>query len=122
MKLTEDDVALLKIVRENMQWRYDHGISGSAPYICWNLIEAKKGRNCMFDGPSLKVVVREMGGQIERLHRIINWALGNAGSMKTYIGRNTWQFGPKFVQHANSFEHEARLAWLDRMIEMKEIK
>jgi hypothetical protein len=122
VKLTQEDVEVMTKVRENMRRRYDEGKELSAPYICWNIIEAIVGRNTMFDGPGLDTQLLEMGGQAARLHGMIRWALRDCGTMGTYISEETWHISPAFSWYASRFEAEARLAWLDRMIEMKEIK
>ena len=127
MKLTREEVEIMTQVRDKMQARYDAGTLPSRPYICWTILEVVTGKDCMFSGVSLEGQFTELGGDAERLFRKINWALGGiAGrlpqAMDGFISSQLYHFGPKFVKFANHFKAEARLAWLDRIVEMEEIK
>jgi hypothetical protein len=121
MKLTPKEVAIMVKVRENMQRAYEQETSVHQ-YICWNILEAVVGRNTMYDGPSLPDQMKQIGGDAERLYRHITWALGGHGTMTNFIGNQTMHLGYKFTWWARKFDREARLAWLDRIIEMEDIK
>lgn len=112
----------MKQVRKNMQRAYDDHTNHVPLYICWNILAAIQGRNTMYEGPSLQVQMKEIGGVAERLFRHIAWALRDNGSMKDFIEIETRHFGYQFMKWAGKFADEARLAWLDRIIEMEEIK
>jgi len=122
MKLTPEEVAIMVKVRENMRRSYDEPTADVPTYICWNIIAVVKGRNTRYDGPSLSAQMREIGGAPERLHRHIAWALNGNPTMKSFIQVQTMRLGHTFMRHASEFAPEARLAWLDRIIEMEDIK
>ena len=122
MKLTTEEVVIMKKVRELMQAAYDDPKEIFTKYICWTILEAVEGRNMMHEGPSLQVMMTVVGGEAARLYKHITWALRDQGTMTNFIGMETMRFGYSFSNWAMKFEAEARLAWLDRIIEMEDIK
>jgi hypothetical protein len=121
MKLTPEEVAIMVKVRDNMQRAYDIG-NHRHQYICWNILLVMLGRDTRYTGKTLPMQMDEVGGVAERLYRHITWALGGHGTMTNFIGNQTMHLGCKFTCWAEKFDREARLAWLDRIIEMEEIK
>lgn len=127
MKLTKEEVAIMVKVRENMQRAYDERPYRTAAYIppdyiCWNILKVVMERDPLTYGMQLPGLMEKVGGDAERLYRHITWALRGEGTMRTFIMEETGKFGFAFSHLAASFEAEARLAWLDRIIEMEDIK
>lgn len=121
MKLTKEEVAIMVKVRELMQAAYCDQYSGKQ-YICWNILRAVKGQNTMYSGVNLEKQMMEEGGIAERLYKHITWALRGHGVMRSFIEHETARFGCAYSWRAGNFDAEARLAWLDRIIEMEDIK
>jgi hypothetical protein len=111
----------MKKVRDNMQREYDIG-NHRHQYICWNILLVVLGRDTRYTGKTLPMQMDEVGGVAERLYRHIQWALNSNGVMTIFIQAETMHFGPEFMRWAGRFDAEARLAWLDRIIEMEDIK
>lgn len=122
MKLTPEEVVVMKKVRENMQAAYDDPSNGIRQYICWNILRAVKGVNTMYSGLTLEHQMHQEGGIADRLYRHITWALKVTGTMQSFIEKETDHLGYSFSWWAGKFDAEARLAWLDRIIEMEDIK
>jgi hypothetical protein len=120
LKLTKEEVDVMVKVRDKMRAAYELG--DRSRYICWTIIEVIEGRNTMYNGVSLLHQLTVLGGMAKRLHSHINWALNENGTMSAFIAAETERFGYQFMRWAEKFEAEARLAWLDRMIEMEDIK
>lgn len=122
MKLTKEEVAIMVKVRKNMQRAYDDPENRITQYICWNILKVVKGPETMTDLRSLPIQMEVIGGVAERLYRHIMWALRGYGTVTDFIGDATTKFGYDFGRFARRFDAEARLAWLDRIIEMEDIK
>jgi hypothetical protein len=120
LKLTKEEVDVMVKVRDKMRAAYELG--DRSRYICWTIIEVIEGRNTMYNGVCLLTQLTALGGMAKRLHSHINWALKGNGTMASFIAAETERFGYQFMRWAEKFEAEARLAWLDRMIEMEDIK
>jgi hypothetical protein len=122
MKLTPEEVVVMKEVRRIMQKAYDDPSNEIRQYICWKILHAVKGQNTMYNGVTLDKQMRDAGGIAERLYKHISWALKNQGTMQSFIENETAHLGWNFSGWAGKFDAEARLAWLDRIIEMEDIK
>jgi hypothetical protein len=127
LKLTPEEVAIMIKVRENMQRAYEDRPARSTfyrppEYICLNILKVVLERDPRNDGLGLPAMMEKVGGVAERLYRHIMWALRGCGTMRGFISTETEKFGYVFSRWASEFEAEARLAWLDRIIEMEDIK
>lgn len=122
MKLTPEEVVIMKEVRKLMQAAYNDPSNEIRQYICWKILHAVKGRNTMYTGVTLDRQIKEAGGVAERLYNHISWALKGQGTMQSFIEKETSHLGHSFSWWAGKFDAEARLAWLDRIIEMEDIK
>jgi hypothetical protein len=122
VKLTPEEVVIMKEVRKLMQAAYDDHSNEIRQYICWNILRAVKGKDTKYSGVALEQQMIEAGGIAERLYKHIMWALRGHGVMRSFIEYKTSHLGYEFSLWAGKFDAEARLAWLDRIIEMEDIK
>jgi hypothetical protein len=122
VKLTPEEVGIMKEVRRLLQKAYNEPSQGHRQYICWKILHAINGRNTMYTGVSLGNQIKEAGATAERLYAHISWALRGLGTMQSFIEAETAHLGYAYSCWAGNFDAEARLAWLDRIIEMEDIK
>ncbi len=122
MKLIPEEVAIMRSVKELMQQRYNGPVKCHTQFICWTILEIVQGFDSRYYQTSLDVQMRDIGGIAERLYGFVELALIGNGTMGNFIERETRKFGRLYARWAGKFEAEARLAWLDRIIEMGEIK
>lgn len=125
MKLNEHEIELLKKVREVLAERYS-GI-GDSNYICWTIVEVVHGRCMMNSGMSMHEAVKKIegatGNAASSLLRLIELALNDTGVMDNWMAAKEFEYGQKKnikfynPQRTRMFVAEARLCWLDRMIE-----
>jgi hypothetical protein len=127
MKLSESQLKLIREVRHMMKSPYP--MVGAQAYICWNLlIAATASYACLYERTELGEQIRKVGGDAYELWTAIDKALERDGTMENYVARVIQESSPRGYYNpdlrrtvAVEYAAQARLAWLDRMIETGEL-
>jgi len=125
MKLSESQLKLIREVRRIMN--SPEQMVGAQTYICWNLIiAATNSYACLYECVELGDRMRKVGGDAYDLGVAIEKALDDCGTMENYVAHVLQEASPRGYCYNPELRMEyavqARLAWLDRMIETGELR
>ena len=125
MKLTQKDRELLTEVRNRMYEVYGTEDHKYFEYICWSIVRigAEQKETPKKHYESLLEYAERVGGSVKRLINAIHGALGSSGTLDNWM---TSVYFKKYKDYEEAlvmrrFVAEARLAWLDRILETGEI-
>lgn len=125
MKLTKKDRELLTEVRNRMYEVYGTEDHKYFEYICWSIVRigAEQKETPKKHYESLLEYAERVGGSVKRLINAIHEALGRSGTLDNWM---TNEYLHKYKDYEAAFAMrrfvaEARLAWLDRILETGEI-
>ena len=125
MKLTKKDRELLTEVRNRMYEVYGTEDHKYFEYICWSIVrigaEQKEIPKKHYE--SLLEYAERVGGSVKRLINAIHDALDGTSTLDNWISN---EYLEKYKDYEAAFAMrrfvaEARLAWLDRILETGEI-
>lgn len=127
MKLTEEQLEIIRAVRQRMNKKFR--TDGAESYICWNILIAVTGKtDCLYTGIWLGLQLQEAGESAHQLWLAIEEALEDFGTMENYVVHKIQDATPSGKYNprlrfglAPEYAAQARLAWLDRIVETGEI-
>ena len=126
MKLTQKDRELLTEVRNRMYEVYGTEDHKYFEYICWSIVRigAEQKETPKKHYESLLEYAERVGGSVKRLINEIHDALDGAATLDNWMTQEHLRVDKNDYSNAYAirrFVAEARLAWLDRILETGEI-
>lgn len=116
MQLDEDQIELLKAVRERMEMDVENGTSGPRPYICWNIFLVRMGLEQLPEGSRFETQLNlSEDGDVIRLVNAVESTLNRALTFGNWLDNEL-----RYLHINTRMDHVyllGRLAWLDKMIE-----